>query len=258
MTELEKIQRAKMYIEKMANGINPLDNTAAGEDDVINNIRVSRCLFYVSDILSKVIENGGNILPSEQKEEKIYKQKVKKQPFFITAEKLIEFPYSTRAMTVTEIVRNINSLIDEEAYTKLKSTTVTSWLCDIGLLYEETAPSGKTVKRPTTQGSVSGIFTQERLSMNGVPYTAVVYTAEAQKFITDNIDALIELNAVRKEKSRESRSWSKEQDLYLADMFVTDVPIMQIAERLKRTPESIISRLKKLGFDESMAEEIKF
>ena len=59
MTELEKMQRAKMYIDKMANGINPIDDTAAPENDVINNVRISRCFFYVSDILRQVIENGG-------------------------------------------------------------------------------------------------------------------------------------------------------------------------------------------------------
>ena len=31
MTELETIARAKMYIDKLANGINPLDDTAVAE-----------------------------------------------------------------------------------------------------------------------------------------------------------------------------------------------------------------------------------
>ena len=51
MTELEKIQRAKMYIDKMANGINPITDEQTVDDDTLNNVRVSRCLFYVSDIL---------------------------------------------------------------------------------------------------------------------------------------------------------------------------------------------------------------
>ena len=55
MTELEKMQRAKMYIDKLANGINPIDDAAAPENDVINNVRLSRCFFYVSDILRQVI-----------------------------------------------------------------------------------------------------------------------------------------------------------------------------------------------------------
>ena len=59
MTEVEKIEYAKSFIDKLANGINPLDDTAIKEDDVVNNVRLSRCFFYVSDVLRQVIENGG-------------------------------------------------------------------------------------------------------------------------------------------------------------------------------------------------------
>lgn len=59
MTELEKIERAKMYMDKLANGINPIDGTMAPDDDLINNVRLSRCFFFVSDVLRQVIENGG-------------------------------------------------------------------------------------------------------------------------------------------------------------------------------------------------------
>ena len=54
MTELETIARAKMYIDKLANGINPLDDTAVAENDVVNNVRISRCLFFVSDTLRSI------------------------------------------------------------------------------------------------------------------------------------------------------------------------------------------------------------
>ena len=61
ITELEKMERAKMYIDKMAEGINPITNEYAPENDTINNVRISRCLFYVSEILEKVIANGGEV-----------------------------------------------------------------------------------------------------------------------------------------------------------------------------------------------------
>ena len=77
MTELEKMQRAKMYIDKLANGINPIDDTAAPENDVINNVRLSRCFFYVSDILRQVIENGGTAKAIKS---------APKSPFFLTDE----------------------------------------------------------------------------------------------------------------------------------------------------------------------------
>ena len=48
-----------MYIDKLANGINPLDDSSIPEDDIVNNVRISRCFFFISDILNKVIENDG-------------------------------------------------------------------------------------------------------------------------------------------------------------------------------------------------------
>ena len=44
---LELLKHAKEYIEKMANGINPLTGEIVPDNDLINNIRISRCLFYV-------------------------------------------------------------------------------------------------------------------------------------------------------------------------------------------------------------------
>ena len=38
MTELEKIEYAKSFIDKLANGINPIDNKPASEGDIINNV----------------------------------------------------------------------------------------------------------------------------------------------------------------------------------------------------------------------------
>lgn len=46
MTEVEKIAYTRMYIEKLANGINPLTDQAVPDTDLINNVRISRCLFY--------------------------------------------------------------------------------------------------------------------------------------------------------------------------------------------------------------------
>ena len=60
MTELEKLEYAKTFIDKLASGINPIDNSPIPEGEVANNVRISRCFFYVSDILRQVIENGGD------------------------------------------------------------------------------------------------------------------------------------------------------------------------------------------------------
>ena len=59
MTELEKIEYTKGFVDKLAEGINPIDGTPIAEGDLLNNVRISRCMYYVSDILRRVIENGG-------------------------------------------------------------------------------------------------------------------------------------------------------------------------------------------------------
>ena len=35
MTEMETLQRAKLYMEKLANGINPLDDVVIADDEVV-------------------------------------------------------------------------------------------------------------------------------------------------------------------------------------------------------------------------------
>ena len=60
MNESEKILKAKSYLDKLANGINPITNGLASENDTINNIHISRCLFYVSDVLRILIKNNNN------------------------------------------------------------------------------------------------------------------------------------------------------------------------------------------------------
>ena len=59
MNDLETMKRAKAYIDMLANGIDPLTDEIIENDSVINNVRISRCLFYVSDVLGRAIDNGG-------------------------------------------------------------------------------------------------------------------------------------------------------------------------------------------------------
>ena len=61
MTELETMQRAKMYLDKLARGIDPISNQEMPEDAVLNNVRICRWLHYVSGGLEQVIANGGTV-----------------------------------------------------------------------------------------------------------------------------------------------------------------------------------------------------
>ena len=242
MTELETLQRAKMYLDKLANGINPLTDQPTADSDCINQVRISRCLFYVSDVLRKVIENGGNIGKTE---------KIKKQPFAISHETLKGFRLSGAPIPVSEIAKRINELVDESTMTKLKYTSITSFLLQSGFLAQTEAGNGEKKKIPTKQGNSIGITSEERVGQAGT-YHATVYNADAQQFILDNIDAVIELNNQKSvtaagQADCQGQPWTGTHDETLVDLFKKNVPISEIAVTLKRNEGGVRARLKKVG-----------
>ncbi len=179
MTELEKIAYAKSFIDKLANGINPLDDTPIPENDIVNNVRLSRCFFYVSDILRQVCENG-----------RVKKQKrAPKVPFSVSLEQRESFDYSEKPITVSEIANRIQTMIDDENMEKVTNRQISQWLLDVGMLCLCNSDEGKTVKRPTEYGAQIGITIESRTGQYG-EYKVVLYGLEAQHLILDNLEAI--------------------------------------------------------------------
>ena len=50
----QKTKVAIEWIKKLANGINPIDGSVLSDKDVVNNVHISRCLFYVAELLEEV------------------------------------------------------------------------------------------------------------------------------------------------------------------------------------------------------------
>lgn len=59
-----KVTVAIDWITKLANGINPIDGSILPDSDIVNNVHISRCLFFVSNLL----EEMGRKKPSQQKQ----------------------------------------------------------------------------------------------------------------------------------------------------------------------------------------------
>ena len=234
MTELETLERAKMYMEKLANGINPIDGTVIPDEDVVNNVRLSRCFFYVADVLRQVIDNGG-VAPQK---------KVKKEPFALSVEQRNAFVFSETPIPVSEIAKRVNSLSSNENMDTLGYRTIREWLESLGMLADALDGNGKAAKRPTPQGEHIGISLESRTGMNGV-YSVVVYNREAQSFIMDHLDAIIAFGYSKKEN--QGQPWTAEHDQCLRDLYSRNVPMKEIAVILKRNSSAIHKRLKKLG-----------
>lgn len=196
MTELETIQRAKMYIDNLANGINPLNGQHLPEEDIVNNVRISRCLFYVSNVLQQVIQSSGIVGKQT---------KPKKQPFNLDVADRLKFEISETAIPVSEITKRINSLIDAETMMLLKYQSITGWLLNAGFLTARPDYDGKMKKYPTEGGNRIGIQIEHRIGIRG-DYDVIVYSPQAQQFIVDNLDGIIGLNHQKPQKRENEES----------------------------------------------------
>ena len=186
MTELEKIAYAKSFIDKLANGINPLDDTPIPDDDIANNVRLSRCFFYVSSILQKEIDRERRKAQKEKKPEKL--------PFSITPEQLQHFEYSTYPISVSAMGKKINWLvredIEEKRMEKFSYRKINYWLRDIGMIEWREWDNGKSKRFPTPEGEAIGLVLQ--IWENYGRKSPVIYLSEeAQRFIIDNIEAVM-------------------------------------------------------------------
>lgn len=234
MTEMETLQRAKMYMEKLANGINPLDGEAIPDGEVVNHVRLSRCFFYVADVLRQVIENGG-VTPQK---------KPKKEPFCLSMEQRASFDYSDTPIPISEVSKRINMLVASDNMATLPYRAIRDWLVSLGMLEEVLGSDGKPTKRPTQQGERVGIILESRTGLNG-PYFVTVYHLAAQHFIVDNLDAVIAFENSKKEN--QGHPWTQEHDHCLIDLYQKGVAINRIAATLKRNTGEVRSRLKKLN-----------
>ena len=202
MNELEKIAYAKTFIDKLANGINPLDDTQVSDEDIINHVRVSRCLFYVSELLQNDIDRL-----SKERTQKYKERRKRKPPFFITLEQLQDFEYSREPISVTILTKKINWVvrkdIEENKMKKLSYRLILQWLLNIGMIEYREWRDGEMKRFPTEEGLDIGLVLGGMEKYDD--YAPVIYYSEkAQRFIIDNIDAVL---ATKIKKGKTSFPW---------------------------------------------------
>ncbi len=178
MTELETMQRAKMYLDKLAQGIDPITDQAIPNSDSLNNPRLSRCFQYVSGILEKVIANGGQVSIPE------------KPSFTVSSEQLAKVQLTGEPLRIADFVDRILQTTGYEGMKKLSPTKLTNWLLQKGFLTQAVDPDGKTRRVPTPAGAELGISVQ-MCQFQGNEYPGIFYDIKAQQFLLDNMPAIV-------------------------------------------------------------------
>ena len=178
MTELETMLRAKMYLDKLSQGIDPITGNQVPEGDLLNNVRICRCLHYVSGVLEQVIANGGVVGKREG------------TPFVIDRRKMAGIRLTQNPVSLTEFTGNIVAAMGDPNMKRPSANKITAWLMNRGLMELSTDPEGKQRRFPTEAGRRAGLSTAQRMGANG-EYTAVYYDANIQTLILDHLEEIL-------------------------------------------------------------------
>lgn len=95
-------------------------------------------------------------------------------------------------LTISALADRIISAAEVRASSAALRKTLTGWLKNVGFIKTYTDDSGKSHMDITSVSDSIGIFAETRRSANGAEYKCILYKPEAQQFIIDNLDAVME------------------------------------------------------------------
>ena len=182
LTEKEKMQRAKLYMLKLADGINPIDDKEMNDDIVLKNERLSKCFAYIAEVLDSAVQNNSPVK---------HTSKGKRTNFNITDEQIKSVAISSDNIPISELVSEINKAVDNQYMKKLQPKTVNDWLVSKGYLQNTTDYTGRSHRELTEMSANIGITRKQGMGTYG-EYTIILYSEKAQRFIIDNISDIIE------------------------------------------------------------------
>ena len=163
------------WISKLADGMNPIDDSVLPTTDVVNNVHISRCLFFVADLLEDMARRDREKQSSKQQQ---------KADFDLSPE-MASNVHIAEKTGIAMFVREINKVIPENMK-PLSAPKVTQWLVSVGYLEERVRGDGHKYRAPTELGNSIGITSFWKEGTQG-HYLYVSYDANAQFFVLENL-----------------------------------------------------------------------
>ena len=181
------LKKSKDYIDKLVEGINPVNGKPISTREVIYDYKVSRQLEFLSEYIKneiKRLENNEKAKKEDEDDELM--------EFELTDTELKKIELSEKPISLADICNMLNHLRPSSKMRKLKSISAIEVLNAFGMIDR--------VRRkiiPTEQGTALGIQFKEFQS-NGSTLTKVLYSKDAQQFIIDHLKEITEINKTKR------------------------------------------------------------
>ncbi len=179
----KKLAIAILYLERMTEGRNPVNNMSADENEIICNANVKNCMLFVKQILEDLKEAGDHIghengLCGGEKQE-------------YPLERLVSYQYE-KDKSISRLVDQLNCLVDTNKYNKLVARDIIAWLKQNGYLEDNRKEDGTgNATTLTEKGAEIGIKAEKGNTAGGTEYIYLTYTRQAQKFVVENMRRIL-------------------------------------------------------------------
>lgn len=194
MERIALVERAKMYLQLLSNGVHPVTGQSIPQDSAFVDPKVKRCFSFISEVLDEYVELKAKVDQLEKDRNKNTIVVAKKQVFSITQEQCNSIKLSKEPISVMAFMKNINEVIDVETTEKLSSTRINKWLTNRGLVTSEKVQTvtNKTIYKPSDVAVRIGITEESFVDRkSGEVKTQIKLEERAQLFIIENLEEII-------------------------------------------------------------------
>ena len=174
--EKSYLYQAQKYLEALGNGSDPVTGEKLSADTVLNRTEFARVFLNVSSFISEYLDRPA---PADSS----------LRPFDPKAADLSAFTPVNKPVSLSVIIKNINSVSDLSAMQPLDFRQVRSWAIRSGLL-EKTEYNGKFCWTATKEGEGFGISSVGR-TYNNEDCMVTLYDRNAQQYIADNLQSIV-------------------------------------------------------------------
>ncbi|RUL52017.1 MULTISPECIES: hypothetical protein [Lysinibacillus] len=177
MLDRQKLVESQTVVKKIANGINPIDDTPFNDTSFLTTPQVIQPIFYLFNYMFHIA--NGNISSRQRPKQ-----------FFITNEQLDNVVLPEGKIGIMEFAKAINEVIDPTISKKLNGAMINKKLKELQILSEAIDEEGHRRTITNENSEAYGIESVTK-SFRGREYQKVVFNEVGKQFLLKNLKQLM-------------------------------------------------------------------
>lgn len=180
ISEDQKLERAIEIMKLLTEGINPFTNEPYEEDSLINDPRMVRCLYYVTEVLEKYKAGSApRYIP------------LKDLPYYFPDEIMQKVKLTGDKIGVNTFAKCINEVTDPSRCKRLTGTVLNNQLKKMGILSEAEGTNGKHRTAINEQSALYGIESIT-VEFNGNTYEKLVFNEKGKEYLLGHLQEIMD------------------------------------------------------------------